>query len=63
MSWKMYQCDVKVHAGDYVQGSVYDTLFGVDIAIAAYADLQYELLTFGNHEYASLLSSRSTSTY
>lgn len=48
-AFQMYDCDVKIHAGDFVQGSVYDTLLGVNIAIAAYKDLQYDILTFGNH--------------
>lgn len=38
-------------AGDFVQGSVYDTLFGVDIAIDMYKTLGYDIATLGNHEF------------
>ena len=48
-AFQQHSCDVRIHAGDFVQGSVYDTVFGVDIAIASYKDLQYDILTFGNH--------------
>lgn len=38
-------------AGDFVQGSVYDTLFGADIAIDMYKTLRYDIATLGNHEF------------
>ncbi len=42
---------MRVFAGDFVQGSVYDTVFGTEIAIAAYKTLRYDLITLGNHEF------------
>ncbi len=50
-AFKQYHCDVRVHAGDFVQGSVYDTMFGDEMARAVYAHLQYDILTLGNHEF------------
>lgn len=50
-AFKQYQCDVRVHAGDFVQGSVYDTIFGDEIARVVYQHLQYDIATFGNHEF------------
>lgn len=34
-----------------VQGTVYDTIFGVSIAIAAYKWIGYDFAVFGNHEF------------
>lgn len=45
------ECDVKIQAGDWVQGSLLDTVFKQDIAIAAYKWIQYDFATFGNHEF------------
>lgn len=42
---------MKISAGDFVQGSVYDTIFGDEIAIAAYKNIFYDIATFGNHEF------------
>lgn len=44
------ECDVKIHAGDFVQGSVYDTIFNTDIAIDSYNWGGYDIVTLGNHE-------------
>lgn len=43
--------DIKIHAGDWMSGSVYDTVFGVDIAIPFYQQLGFDLVTLGNHEF------------
>lgn len=48
-AFRMFQCDTRIHAGDFVQGTIYDSLLGVEIAIAAYEQLRYDILTFGNH--------------
>lgn len=44
-------CDLRIHAGDFVQGSVYDTIFGTDIAISAYNSVHYDIAVLGNHEF------------
>ncbi|CAN8062627.1 unnamed protein product [Agarophyton chilense] len=44
-------CDVKIQAGDWVQGSLLDTVFKQDIAIEAYKWMEYDFATFGNHEF------------
>lgn len=46
-----FSCDLRIHAGDFVQGSVYDTIFGTDIAISAYNTVQYDIAVLGNHEF------------
>lgn len=46
-----YECDVKVQAGDFVQGSTLDTVFKDQIAIAAYDWARYDIAVFGNHEF------------
>lgn len=48
---QMADCDVRVFAGDFVQGSIYDSVFGTGLAIAAYNAVGYDIVTFGNHEF------------
>lgn len=48
---KSLSCDVKIQAGDWVQGSLLDTVFKQDIAIEAYKWIKYDFATFGNHEF------------
>ncbi|KAI0557620.1 2',3'-cyclic-nucleotide 2'-phosphodiesterase [Gracilaria domingensis] len=48
---KSLSCDVKIQAGDWVQGSLLDTVFKQDIAIEAYKWINYDFATFGNHEF------------
>eukprot|EP00178_Gracilaria_changii_P008603 TRINITY_DN25992_c0_g1_i1.p1 TRINITY_DN25992_c0_g1~~TRINITY_DN25992_c0_g1_i1.p1 ORF type:complete len:609 (-),score=83.42 TRINITY_DN25992_c0_g1_i1:92-1843(-) len=48
---KSLSCDVKIQAGDWVQGSLLDTVFKQDIAIEAYKWIEYDFATFGNHEF------------
>lgn len=48
---KAAQCDVKIFAGDFVQGTVYDTVFREKIAIDAMNFIGYDIATFGNHEF------------
>lgn len=44
-------CDVKIQAGDWVQGSILDTIFKQQIAIDAYHWINYDFAVFGNHEF------------
>lgn len=43
-------CDVRIHAGDFVQGSVYD-VFGAPLAAAAYTWAGIYIGVLGNHEF------------
>lgn len=45
------QCDVKVQAGDWVQGSLLDTVYHERIGVPAYLWAGYDIATFGNHEF------------
>eukprot|EP00177_Eucheuma_denticulatum_P001686 GFKZ01003035.1.p1 GENE.GFKZ01003035.1~~GFKZ01003035.1.p1 ORF type:complete len:656 (+),score=64.24 GFKZ01003035.1:257-1969(+) len=45
------KCDLKIQAGDWVQGSLLDTVFHENIAIPAYTWVKYDIATMGNHEF------------
>lgn len=45
------KCDLKIQAGDWVQGSLLDTVFKQDIAVEAYKWVKYDFAVFGNHEF------------
>lgn len=45
------KCDVRVFAGDFVQGSVFDTIFGTKIAIDTINAIGYDVAVLGNHEF------------
>lgn len=40
-----------IHAGDWAQGSLYETAHGADIAVDMVKRLNYNLMTLGNHEF------------
>ena len=40
-----------LHAGDWDQGSPYYTIYGGDLEVSLINALQYDCLTFGNHEF------------
>lgn len=50
-AFKSLNCDIKIQTGDFAQGTVYDTIFKQDIAIAGYRAIAYDVAVLGNHEF------------
>ncbi|KAI0559093.1 5'-Nucleotidase [Gracilaria domingensis] len=48
---RLLACDLIIHVGDFVQGSVYHTIFGAEIASDAYKWVGYDVAVLGNHEF------------
>lgn len=50
-AFEQFRCDIRIQAGDWVQGSLLDTVFQQQIAIEAYRWANYDFAVFGNHEF------------